>query len=54
MRWLMLAIIPAVLIGGPGVGEPAPDFTEPDTAGQLHSLSDFKYNTIMLHFWHSG
>jgi len=50
----MLSLIPLSLFGGPGVGEPAPDFTEVDTAGQPHNLSDFKFNTIMLHFWHTG
>ncbi|RKX69104.1 hypothetical protein DRP53_09195 [candidate division WOR-3 bacterium] len=54
MRLMMLAVVPMVLMAGPGVGEPAPDFTEPDTAFQPHSLSDFRYKTVMLHFWHTS
>lgn len=39
--------------GGPGVGDPAPDFTEPDIYGTNHSLSDFAGKTVLLNFWTS-
>ncbi len=38
---------------GPDVGEPAPNFTLPDTASVNHSLSDFTGKVIVLNFWSS-
>lgn len=35
------------------VGAPAPDFTEPDTAGVPVSLHDFKGNYVLVDFWAS-
>jgi hypothetical protein len=37
----------------PNAGDPAPDFTEPDTAGVMHTLSDYTGNAILLNFWQS-
>jgi hypothetical protein len=38
---------------GPEVGDPAPDFTEPDTAGVDWSLSDFAGTAVLVNFWTS-
>ena len=39
--------------GGPDIGQPAPDFSEPDTGGVSHSLSDFSGQVVVLNFWAS-
>jgi len=36
---------------GPNVGDPAPNFTLPDTALVNHSLSDFTGRVVVLNFW---
>lgn len=36
---------------GPEPGEPAPNFTLPDTSYTNHSLSDFKGKVVLLNFW---
>lgn len=36
---------------GPGVGEPAPDFTLPSTGGEEITLSDYRGETVVLNFW---
>ncbi len=36
---------------GPKVGEPAPDFSLPDLAGQTVSLSDFRGDKTLVLFW---
>jgi hypothetical protein len=41
-------------LAAPGPGDPAPGFTEPDTAGVFHSLSDYAGRAILLNFWQSG
>lgn len=41
------------VFGGPNVGEPAPDFTEPDTAGVDRSLSEFAGKAVLVNFWTS-
>ena len=60
MRKLIeVAVVTSILglvssgFGGPGVGDPAPDFMEPDTGGVNHRLSDFAGNAILLNFWTS-
>ena len=30
------------------VGQPAPDFTLPDLAGQIHTLSDYRGKKVLL------
>ncbi len=37
----------------PSVGEIAPNFTVPDTVGQLHSLSDYQGQPVWINFWGS-
>jgi peroxiredoxin len=57
MRKLLLALVvlavPAILMAAPGVGDPAPDFTLPDTAGVNHSLTDYTGKVVQLFFWQS-
>ncbi len=48
-----LILFSAVCLAGPNDGDPAPDFTEPDTAWVPRSLSDFQGNVILLNFWQS-
>src|SRR5436305_12059991 len=36
---------------GPTMGEPAPDFSLPDLAGQMVHLSDFRGSTTLVLFW---
>lgn len=40
-------------LAGPVVGDPAPDFCEPDTASVPHCLSAYQGNCILLTFWNS-
>lgn len=59
MKLLSAVILPlmvssAVSLAGPGIGDPAPDFTEVDTAYVPRSLSEFRGNVILLNFWWSG
>ena len=45
--------IPAA-VAAPQIGEPAPDFTLTDTAGNEHSLSDFKGKPVVLEWLNYG
>ena len=36
------------------IGTQAPDFTLPDQNGELHSLSDFKGQKVILYFYSRG
>lgn len=36
---------------GPGVGEPAPDFTLSSTQGETVTLSELRGETVVLNFW---
>ncbi len=38
---------------GPGIGQPAPGFTLPDSAGVNRSLSDHAGKVRMVNFWAS-
>jgi hypothetical protein len=49
----VLAAVPAMMMAYPVVGNPAPNFTLPDTAGVNHSLSDYAGNVVQLFFWQS-
>jgi peroxiredoxin len=57
MRKLLLALVvlavPAILMAAPGVGDPAPNFTLPDTAGVNHQLTDYSGKVVQLFFWQS-
>jgi len=48
-----LAALPAMMMAGPGVGQPAPDFTLPDSAGVNHSLYDYAGKVVPIIFWQS-
>jgi len=50
---VVLAAVPAILMAGPGVGQPAPNFTLPDTAGVNHQLTDYAGKVVQLFFWQS-
>lgn len=39
------------VFAGPNSGDPAPDFTLPDSGGANHSLSDFTDRVVVLNFW---
>jgi hypothetical protein len=48
-----LLALPALLLASPGVGQAAPNFTLPDTAGVNHSLTDYTGHVVQLFFWQS-
>ncbi len=49
----MVLGLASVGFAAPNPGDPAPDFTEPDTAGVMHTLSDYVGDAILLNFWAS-
>jgi hypothetical protein len=58
MRKLLLALavlaaVPAMMMAYPAVGDPAPNFILPDTAGVMHSLVDYSGKVVQLFFWQS-
>ena len=62
MRSRKLLLLPLFVIGlacnafvaTPGVGDKAPNFSLPDTAGVNHSLAEFRGKVVLLTFWQSG
>ena len=50
---VVLAAVPAILMAAPAVGDPAPNFTLPDTAGVNHQLTDYAGKVVQLFFWQS-
>jgi len=50
----VLAAVPSMLMAGIGVGQHAPNFTLPDTAGVNHSLYDYTGKVVAILFWQSG
>lgn len=57
LKWLGVVLMiatPFLLMAGPGPGEPAPNFTLPDTAGVNHSLTDYQGKVVQLFFWQHG
>jgi len=50
---VVLAAVPALMMAYPAVGDPAPNFTLPDTAGVNHSLTDYAGKVAQLFFWQS-
>jgi len=58
-KWLfavlfVLMLAPTLLMAYPAVGDPAPNFTIPDTAWVNHSLTDYRGKVVQLLFWDSG
>jgi hypothetical protein len=54
MMLLVLLAIPATLVAGPNPGDPAPNFSLPDTAGISHALLSYRGHVVHLQFWDSG
>jgi len=52
--FVVLAAIPAMVMAWPQPGDPAPDFTLPDSAGTSHQLTDYAGKVVMLNFWYAG
>ena len=57
-RPVLPVLVGLLALAGPAlavlqVGQEAPDFSLPDTAGQYHSLSDFRGSVVLLNFWTS-
>lgn len=50
----LLAFLPATALAVLRVGDPAPDFTLPDTAWVNHSLTELRGKVVVLLFWQSG
>jgi hypothetical protein len=48
---VVLAAIPAMVMAWPHPGDPAPNFTLPDTAHVMHSLSEYQGKVVQLFFW---
>lgn len=57
MNKLLIVAVLALLVGGamaqPRPGDPAPDFSLPDTAWVNHSLYDWYGKVVLLNFWQS-
>ena len=49
---VVLAAVPAIMMAGPGPGDPAPSFTLPDTANVMHTFpADYAGSVVQLFFW---
>lgn len=44
----VLLLLSSALLAGPNVGQPAPNFSLPDTGYTYHSLSDYQYDVVLL------
>jgi hypothetical protein len=51
---VVLAAVPAMMMAGPGQGDPAPSVTLPDTAYVNHTIpGDYAGHVLQLFFWQS-
>jgi len=50
----VLALAPSAAFAVLQVGDPAPDFTLPDSAGVMHSLSEFRGQVVAILGWQNG
>lgn len=50
---LLLAALP-LASAGPEIGQPAPDFTLPDTHGETHTLADYQGQWVVLEWLNYG
>ncbi len=48
--FITLLLLCVALIAGPNVGDPAPNFTLPDTTYTYHNLTDYQYKVVLLNF----
>jgi len=46
-----LALVPAAALATLRVGDAAPDFSLPDSAGTMHSLSEFRGKVVAILGW---
>lgn len=51
---LIFVLLSGQLFAGPGLNQPAPDFTLMDSNGQEHSLSDYKGKIVVLEWFNYG
>ena len=49
----LLALLPAIALAGPNVGQAAPNFSLPDTAYVNRQLTDFRGQVVFIMFWSS-
>jgi hypothetical protein len=49
----LLAMAPALLVAGPNIGDPAPNFALPDTALVNHQLAEYRGKVVQIFFWYS-
>ena len=50
----LLAVLPASALAVLQVGQEAPNFSAPDTAGATHQLTEYRGRVVLLNFWQSG
>lgn len=50
----LLVLAPAAALAGPQVGDPAPDFSLPDTAWVMQQFSQYRGQVVLLNFWTSS
>ena len=48
---MTLAFVPTVALATLKVGDPAPDFNIPDTAGVNHHLTEWRGKVVVMLFW---
>jgi hypothetical protein len=53
LLFALLALAAAPALARLQVGQTAPNFTLPDTAGVNHQLSEFRGQVVLLNFWAS-
>ncbi len=51
---LLVAAVPMASSQGPEIGQPAPDFTLPDTRGESHTLSAYQGQWVVLEWLNYG
>ncbi len=51
---VFLLLFAVVLMAGPNIGDPAPNFTLPDTAYVYHTLTDYMYNVVLVNHGQTG
>jgi len=49
----LCAAIAQPALAGPGIGQPGPEFGLQDVNGNMHYLSDFEGQVVVLNFWAS-